>query len=184
MALHCYVEVKRSQSSSLLIRGLTLGSLSTEKLQKNCISMPQMTTGALAACCHLLSSLRCTDATCPQTGLLAELQVMVVPDGRPTWRCSWKGGAGTAMFTCGEGKVDGELALSEARVHNLERFLCFEGAPLLWVQARSAPLRGAGALGQCERFPRARVCFQSLPSAEVRSTAHHPNSPSQAAEAR
>lgn len=93
MALCCCMEAKTSQSSRLLIRGLMVGSLSTEKLQKNCISVPQMTTGALAVCCHLLSSLRCTDATCPQTGLLAKLQVMVVPDGWPTWHCGWKWGA-------------------------------------------------------------------------------------------
>lgn len=90
------MEAKRSKSSRLLSRGLMLGSVSqfsTEKLQKYCISVPQMTTGALAVCCHLLSSLRCTDATCPQTGVLAELQVMVVPDGWPTWHWGWKRGA-------------------------------------------------------------------------------------------
>lgn len=65
--------------------------------------MPQMTTGALAVCCHLLSSLRCTDATWPQTGLLAKLQVVAVPHRWPTWHCGWKGGV--LAQPCGEGKV-------------------------------------------------------------------------------
>lgn len=102
MALCCCMEMKKRRE------GIPKQEVTYERVYvrfllepcplKNCISLPQMTAGALAVCCHLLSSLRCTDATCLQIGLLAKLQVMVVREGWPTWHCGWK--VGTQAQQC------------------------------------------------------------------------------------
>lgn len=147
MALCCCMETKRRdpKASGYLSEG------SCEALEpcplKSCVSMPQMTTGALAVCCHLLSALRCTDATCPLIGLLTKLRVMAVRDGQPTWHCGWEVAALVQQSqSTGKGKLV-ERWVTRGMSCSFGKPLCFGGAPWLRVLARRTLLRGAAALG-------------------------------------
>jgi len=105
--------------------------------------MPRVTAGALAVCCHLLSSLGCTDASsCLQVGLLAKPQVMVGHVRWPTWHHGWKVGQLTRQ------------CLHTGRGLLVERWGCQRREPFFWRNAvlqRSSLAAGAGQKGHPAR---------------------------------